>query len=162
MGNLTEMMFYNDSVPGHHIATHFCTVHDNCAVMIWAKCCIDCCIIRITAECFHWSYRNFRSIAPNPVLAAFLRTSWLSIFRELLSLACFLFFFFWNLMKMTFQFIISLAQWSCWGGILVSLLLSVRPSVRPSVPHPMSTLAPTVLVGSILCLYIISSNVCRV
>ena len=39
------------------------------------------------------------------------------------------------------------------GGILVSL----RPSVRPSVPHPVSALAPTVLVGSMSYLYILSS-----
>ena len=130
-------MFYNDSVPGHHIATHFCTVHDNCAVMIWAKCCIDCCIIRITAECFHWSYRHFRSNAPYPVLAAFLRTSWLSIFRELLSLACFLFFFFGTWWKWHFSLLYP-SHNEVVGGVYwfhyfcPSVHRSVRPSVRPA------------------------------
>ena len=32
------------------------------------------------------------------------------------------------------------AKWSCWEGILVSLLQSVCPSVRPSIPHPVSAL----------------------
>ena len=52
------------------------------------------------------------------------------------------------------------AQRSCWGGgggILVSLRpSSVRPSVRPA--SRVRSVAPTVLVGSISYLYILSSN----
>ena len=44
----------------------------------------------------------------------------------------------------------------CWGGILVSLRPSVRPSVCPA--SCVRSVAPTVLVGSISYLYILSSN----
>ena len=51
------------------------------------------------------------------------------------------------------------AQWSCWG---VYWFHSVSPSVRPSVcpASHVRSVAPTVLVGSILYLYTLSSN-CR-
>ena len=61
----------------------------------------------------------------------------------------------------------TLAQRSCWGGILISLRPFVCPSIYPSVPsvrpsaRPASRVryvAPTVLVGSISYLYILSNN----
>ena len=55
--------------------------------------------------------------------------------------------------------IIPPAQRSCWGYI--GFTPSVRPSVGPSVPPPacrVRSVAPTVLVGSISYLYILSSN----
>ena len=55
--------------------------------------------------------------------------------------------------------IIPPAQWSCWGYI--GFTPSVRLSVRPSCVRPASrvrSVAPTVLVGSISYLYILSNN----
>ena len=52
------------------------------------------------------------------------------------------------------HFIIPHAQRSCWGGILVSHCLSICPSVHPAS----CSVAPTVLVGSISYLYILSTN----
>ena len=54
------------------------------------------------------------------------------------------------------------AEWSCWGGILVSLRPSIRPFVRLSV-RPASrarSVTPTVLVVSISYLYILYFRRC--
>ena len=65
-----------------------------------------------------------------------------------------------NFSLMLHQFIVPHTQRSCWG---VYWFHSIHPSVRPSV-HPASrvhSVAPTVLVGSISYLCIVSSNCSR-
>ena len=69
--NLTEILFYCNSVPCHQIATNFCTCHDSSAVMACAKFCsnyfITCWLKTKFCDKFELWRKNISEMGPTPI-----------------------------------------------------------------------------------------------